>query len=491
MLKVSDYVAVIAGFFGILIFYLVFSGNLVLDYGTDHSLPEIEWQAAQEKEQLQTAEFVILYGEEAESEAASRMMQMLDKLKKDYLLRGTIEELDEVQKKAARVFIVTAQDPGLADETQELLKLAGEEGKYVFFPFLSGENPEYEEQLGVQESRGETEIDGMMVFRGLLVQGMVYYDQLPMTVRDITLDASCTRLIQEKSEENKKQNLLIPLLWKKQWGNGKIYASNSPLFLEEAGIGIFAGVLSDMEEVFLYPVVNSSAVLLDYFPDYDHADQEIIFNLYSRTPVMYIRDIIWPAVDKIGHSEQLILSGRTHVADKTEDFYDMQLQMQRSSGIILEGEEGSLLPVVCEGHANSDVKRYQMESMASGEGLATSYLDMREVMGSKTEAEFEWASYSLELSKMMHDVYRNNQFLESVNWREAQERFKRYEQIRPEFAVTGTEIQIRAEGFVDVWYCMIRTEKKLSEGQGYEVLYAGEDAYLLEIKDQEITIPLD
>lgn len=491
MLKISDYVAIIAGFFGILLFYLIFSGNIVIDYGTDNSLPVIERDVAVEKEQSETAEYVILYGNEMEGEITVQVMQMLDKLKKDYIAESKIEEINEEQRKAARVFIVTTGSLSQADEGQELFTLADEEGKYIFYTSLQGENAEYEEQLGILESRDETEIDGMMVFEGIFVQGMVYYEELPMTVRDITLDASCTRMIQERSEEDKKQNLLIPLLWKKQCGSGRIYVSNSSLFSDEADIGIFAGVLSDMEDIFLYPIVNSSAVLLDYFPDYEHADQETILNLYSRDPVMYIRDIIWPAMDKISHSEQLIISGRSHVENKTDDFYDMKLQMQRSSGIILEAEEGELLPIVCEGHLYSDEKRYQMESFSSGEGLASCYLDMREVMGSKEDAEYEWAAYSLELSKTMYDIYRNNQFLDSVNWLEAEERYKRYEKINPEFTVADDSIQISADGFVDVWYCMVRTKKTLKDGQDYEILQVGEDAYLLTIRQQEVTVPLD
>lgn len=490
MLKISDYVAIIAGFFGILLFYLIFSGNIVIDYGTDNSLPVIERDIAMEKEQSETAEYVVLCGNETEDEITVQVMQMLDKLKKDYIVQSRVEEITEEQRNAARVFIVTTGSPAQADEEQELLNLAKEEGKYIFYTSLQGEITGYEEQLGILESHEEVEIDGMMVFEGIFIQGMVYYEDLPMTVRDVTLDASCTRMIQERSEEEKKQNLLVPLLWKRQCGSGRIYVCNNSLLSDESGIGLFAGILADMEDVFLYPVMNSSAVLLDYFPDYEHADQETIFNLYSRDPVMYIRDIIWPAMDKIGHSEQLIISGRSHVENKTDDFYDMQFQMQRSSGVILEADEGELLPIVCEGHLRSDEKRYQMESLASGEGLASCYLDMRDVMGSKEDAEYEWAAYSLELSKTVYDIYKNNQFLESVNWLEAEERFKRYEKIEPEFVVTDDSIQIRADGFVDVWYCMVRTKKSLKDGQDYEILQVGEDAYLLTIRQQEVTVPL-
>ena len=43
---------------------------------------------------------------------------------------------------------------------------------------------------------------------------------------------------------------------------------------------------------------------------------------------------------------------------------------------------------------------------------------------------------------------------------------------------------------MDVWYCMVRTGRDLKHGQGYEIQKVGEQAYLLEIRQQEIRIPM-
>ena len=490
MLKISDYAAIVAGFFGILIFYLIFSGNLVIDVGPEGGLPVIEREEAPVLRQTEKAEYVVLYG--SEDTISIQIMQMLDRLKKGYVAGRTIEELNNLQKETARVFIVTTDQLSSVDESRELLRLAREEGKCVFFASLSGADPEYEKELGIREERGETSIDGMMIFEGIFLQGMVYYEDLPMTVRDISLDASCTKMIQERSKENKEQRYLIPLLWKKQFGDGKVYSCTGPFFEEETGIGIFAGILADMEEVFFYPVINSSAVLLDYYPDFEHVDQEMIYELYSRDPVMFIRDIIWPSLDKIGHKEGLIFSGRTYMQEKEDDFHDIFTQMQRSNGIILEKEEGGILPVINEDHMQSDEKRYRMESFSSGEGIATLYLDMRQVLGSSNGTEeYEWASYLLELSKSVYDIYRNNRYLDAVDWLEAEERFKRYEKIIPSLTICEDGLEIEAEGYVDVWYCMIRTKKELQEASGVEIEKVGEDAYLLTISQQQVRIPME
>lgn len=491
MLKISDYLAITAGFLGILVFYLIFSGNLRIDYGTESRLPVIEQQEIKERPQPDTARYVVLYGDEKERGSSSQIMQMLDRMKKSYIAKGTMTQLTGEQKEAADVFIVTTGSLEEVDAQHMLLELVEKDGKCVLYTQLPGESSEYEKELGILESREETQIDGMMIFEGILVQGMVYYEDLPMRVRDLSLDASCTKMIQEQSKEVKEQKKLIPLLWKRQHGKGKIYVCNAPFFGKESDIGILTGIFSDMEDTFLYPVVNSSAVLLDFYPDTEQADRELLYRLYSREPAAYVRDVIWPAIEKIGHEEKLVISGRSHMQNKDEDFYDTLRQMQRNKGIVMEADEGDLLPVISAGHTQEDEKRFCMDSASSGWGIASCYLDMREIMGSKGEQEaFEWAAYSLELTKSMHDLYGRNHFLEPVDWLEAQERLKRYDRIWPVIEISDDYIQIRADGFVDVWYCMVRTGKELKSGQGYEIQQVGEQAYLLEIKQQDIIIPM-
>lgn len=491
MLKLSDYVAIIAGLAGVLLFYLIFSGNLVINYGTEIELPEIALEAQLEREEPKTAKYVVLYGEERDSAVSQQVMRMLDKLKIDYISRENLQELSGGQKEKATVFLVTAKNLEETGNWQELLEIVKTEGKQVFFTVLPKAGDDYSRELGILEDRGEITIDGVMIFEGILIQGMLYYEELPLTVRNISLDASCTKMILERSRENKKQNQLTPLVWKKQYGEGKIYSCNGSFLSEEAGIGILTGILADMEEVFLYPVINGNAVLLDYYPDFEHVDQAMIYERYSRDPVMFTRDVIWSSMDKIGHSEGVIISGRSSMENRDDDFRDVQVQMQRSGSIILEGGEGMLLPIVSEGHIPNDEKRYQMESRASGEGIATCYLDMRQVMGGGEGETYEWSEYLFDLSNNMYDIYRNNHFLEEVNWREAEERYKRYVKIRPEFTFSDDSIGISAEDFVDVWYCVVRTERNIEEGDGYTVQKIGEEAYLLEIRQQEVRILMD
>lgn len=124
MLKVSDYVAIVAGFAGVLLFYLIFSGNLVIDYGTEIELPEITLEEPDPRKEPETAEYVVLYGEEKDSAVSNQIMGMLDKLKKSYISKESFQELSDQQREKAKVFLITGGQPEESEAWQQLFELA-------------------------------------------------------------------------------------------------------------------------------------------------------------------------------------------------------------------------------------------------------------------------------------------------------------------------------------------------------------------------------
>lgn len=505
MLKISDYLAAVAGFAAVLIFYLIFSGNIVLVDGNDRELPVLEtsWEAetaGETAEAADAAEYVVLKGEEASGGVCQEITDMLDKLKKEYITKDRMEDLTEEQKEASKVLIVAAEDPAAVGDWQELLDLAKNDGKAVLFTsagpaqrddYSTGDKDggSLEAEIGIQR-RGKTfYVDGIVVMEGILIQGLSYYENMPVKAENISLDASCTKLIMEKSKLEKEQKDLAPLLWKKTYGKGKLYVVNAPFFENDTGIGIFTGILADMQEVFAYPVVNSSAVLLDHFPEYDQADEALIRQWYGREASGYVRDVIWYDAAQTASGSGLILSGRSDEDRESEAFLELEAQVVKQGGEILEEDEGTLLPRIYNRYWGNDRARYRMESAASGMGLASFYLDLLEVMGSRGEdTDYEWSAYIVELSSTIYDVFRNNDFLTPRKWSQAEEAYKRYEQIKPRITVLDDQIQIQADGFEDVWYCILRMEDRPAEGDGYEAAEIGENAYLLEITQPEVTI---
>lgn len=212
---------------------------------------------------------------------------------------------------------------------------------------------------------------------------------------------------------------------------------------------------------------------------------------------MFIRDIIWPSIVKLGEANTLVFSMRLNHAVEESDREDYEyladMIRKRSYEIDESLEEKEIeIPFICSGHKRDNEETFKMQSSISGSGLATYYLDMSEVMGKNADdPEYEWASYSLELSKMMYDLYQNTEWIDTMTVSQAMERYKRYLLIRPQIQKSADQIIIKTENFQDVCYYMIRTEKKVSSGNGYEVTKAGDNAYLIEVLEDDIVIQLE
>jgi hypothetical protein len=56
---------------------------------------------------------------------------------------------------------------------------------------------------------------------------------------------------------------------------------------------------------------------------------------------------------------------------------------------------------------------------------------------------------------------------------------------------TDEEIHIKTENFHDQCFYMIRTEKTIASGEGYEVEKVGNNAYLISVSQEDITISLN
>jgi hypothetical protein len=254
------------------------------------------------------------------------------------------------------------------------------------------------------------------------------------------------------------------------------------------------GIFSEIEDDFVYPVVNAKANLLDCFPELDNEYENAIQELYYGDTNMFIRDTIWPTLVKLSEANTVVFSARLSrpVSEtNTENYnYLAELFERRSFEIDDSLETEKLeLPYICYGHEHNDEDIFKMKCSISGAGLATHYIDMSEVMGKNADNdEYEWSTYYLELSKFMYDLNQDTDWMNAVTVSEALERYKRYLLLRPVIEKTNEEINIRTENFHDQCFYIIRTDKMISSGEGYEADKIGDNAYLISVSKENITI---
>lgn len=501
MLKISDYIYMMLSFFAIMIFYLIFSGGLSVNLGVSDVLETVDLPkgySVEEEYRSQEPVFAIICGNQETGERTRNVIKMVSELKKEYGVFSTADEITEQQAERITTIIVTAESWDEIGDQELLLQYAEEQGKNLLFAgIMEDQTGGYNKTIGVLTNEGTTEIEGVMLFEGMFLQGMVYYNDISMEVEKITTDAKCKKLMAEHTDKNVEQRELIPLVWQKRYGEGCFYVVNGDFLTGEYSMGIFTGILSQMEDTFIYPVVNAKANMLDSFPELDNPYESEIQRLYSRSTNMFLRDIVWPSVVKLGENNTLIFSMRLNepVSESQQDNYEYLSELIEKRSYEIDDsftEQEVELPYVSSGHRRKEEEVFKMQSSISGAGLATHYLDMSEVMGKNAnDTEYEWSAYSLELSKLMYDLYGDTDWVDAMTVSQALERYKRYLLIQPEIEKNGKEITIKTGNFRELCFYMIRTEKAVLPGEGYEAEKVGTDAWLIEVSRDNVTIRLD
>lgn len=435
-----------------------------------------------------------------ESEKTQNIIQMLSNLKKEYAVFSTIDEINSRQAETLDTILVTAEGWDEVGDKKLLFEYVEEEGKNLIFTSLpeGTEAEKYNKAIGILEKGDIVPIEGIMLFEGMFIQNdMVYFEELEMDVQKVSIDARCKKLMVENAEAAVKQKELIPLIWEKRYGEGRFYVVNGDFFTMEKGMGILTGILCQIEEDFIYPVVNAKANLIDSFPELDNPYENQIKNMYNRNTYMFLRDIVWPAIVKLGESDTLVFSTRINqpVKEKNRKNYNYLADLLKKRGYEIDEslEEKELeLPFVSAGHQRNSEEIVKMQGSISGWGIATHYLDISQVMGRNAgKPEYEWSSYSLELSKLSYDLYKDTEWMDAMTVSQALERYKRYLVLNPIITRGERQITVETENFHDLCFYIIRTEKTVLAGDGYEAKKIGENAYLIRVLQDKIVIGLE
>jgi len=101
-----------------------------------------------------------------------------------------------------------------------------------------------------------------------------------------------------------------PLLWQYNLGQGRVVFINSDLFGRKEGSGVIGAAYSLLQDVFVYPVINSSVFFIDDFPaPVPAGDAAIITKEYGMTVADFYVNVWWPDVVNISKKYNIKYSG--------------------------------------------------------------------------------------------------------------------------------------------------------------------------------------
>jgi hypothetical protein len=197
------------------------------------------------------------------------------------------------------------------------------------------QNDELRTLLGIENVKSDrTTVSGIHLFAGLLLGGEDQYiaktDEDTKENQDLTLElpwyqvSSGTKAYMVGMLDDKKvKNEELPaIIWRNSIGAARIFAVNGNYLKDNTGIGILDGMMYEMKDYDLYPVVNAQSMVVTNYPVVTAENETEMQKRYSRSLNAVARDIIWPGIAAVCSNTDMKLTSmmtpQLDYADKNE-----------------------------------------------------------------------------------------------------------------------------------------------------------------------------
>lgn len=507
MLKIRDYVWVMF-FLGMLIcFFLLFEQNFsgTRTFGsttTPLKLSDEELvRAATPEESDYWEDVLVIYGANRENNYKKYVCSQLANLKIPYRMVPQPTTCSTQAWMKAKI-IILAMDNLSELKDEKLLFAYVQQGKNLIVCNCNGisEAEECQKQFGIVSVKGKRTLEGMIVFQGLLIQGLQYYFDYEIKTNNVKLDAFCKSWISEyssKSTSTKKNK--VSLLWERKAGDGRIFVFNNTFLVNGEGLGIFTSVLAQLEGTLVYPIVNIKLELIDYMPDVSNGKEDLLQELYFRKEENVVKDIFWPSIEKMLSQNDLLGTFYSHVSEQdtaSKNYKYLKKEMEKKGYEVYENGivgqyRGIAVPIGLTGHEYDEQSVFKMQNQMTSMGMISHCTNMREVLGTYGSSdENEWSDYSLKLSRLLNATYKDAGWMEKATLSSGMEAYERYLLMEPKVSDEGESLHIKIDNFHDYAYLMVHTEKKLHvvSNESYKVTEVGDDFYMLTMYQDEADV---
>ncbi|WP_277586477.1 DUF2194 domain-containing protein [Psychrobacillus antarcticus] len=237
------------------------------------------------------------------------------------LSANAIKSLEYMQKKTVAVDI-NVEQPDLTKcevvilATNEIINMGTPEeieqfvygGGYIFFMSYLEINSEY--QL-LYRLFGVTSFGDFVETKGVHLTSNVLIGEKDLLIENEFLsNVSVTVDLDDEAELLAESEKKIPLLWRREYGQGAFMTFNSTLLSEKMNRGFFTGALSMLEPNFIYTIFNSKVFFIDDFPaPIAYGKNETIYEEYKLDTPSFFRDIWWPNMLKASKKYDMKYTG--------------------------------------------------------------------------------------------------------------------------------------------------------------------------------------
>lgn len=302
---VAVFVVVMLALFNVLMGNLGFKKTLLSNEGNNGG--SIEGQALSFAVKQGEQEAYIVLAANLKDPAVERTTQTLSYLQQSYRVYDSLSQVSLASLRHAQGMIVTTEDWESLFSYQEMSSYLKNGGKVIFeylpAPFYLKENGYYP-LLGIDSLASKRTQKSVRFYNNLLLCDSIYRD-INLSAYDAQLTVSCKIYAQEflYNEEDgdtwpEWEEILTfnPLLWRNYWNGGQVQVMNGNFMDDLYGIGILSGIIGEMEEISLTPIVNANLLSFAQFPVYGSFNSDYFQQEYYRDSQKTLQDVVWPTI---------------------------------------------------------------------------------------------------------------------------------------------------------------------------------------------------
>lgn len=493
-------------------------------YFTTDNLNEMQkltWSNTGQKDN--SAEYIILSrnaSEEGEVTAATLTYSKT----KFHNLKRLNEISDEMLSGLKAVFLCEGEitSYGSREEIERLLR----QGIAVVFLQLPNQQTMEQENLyevlGIARETRSLRQRGIRFVSDFMLGGKQDYVNLELQLTSVKLGASCKTYaygLEEQQKDSKIPNeALPPIIWRNHYLNGRVFVINGTLVNLSYGHGIITGLISQIEEDYIYPVINGFTLMVNHMPYCYNVNEEELLRRYSRDAMGFQQDILFPSMISVSKRHDIMpgffMEKDMDIDPNSEPHRIMNYYLREINAMggdigVLTEDNASLeetriltweqymqyngkepvIPITTQGFQLTEEERLAYYSGVTALGIITHRIDMNEILYPRDDS-YDWVNVSLQLDSLIGSFREKFPIITSVNIRELVRRIKNYQTMDQDIQYSSDKIRIKISNLNGNGYFILRTSKKVKEISGGTFRLIEENAYMVKAEEQDILIHL-
>ena len=196
--------------------------------------------------------------------------------------------------------------------------------------------------MGISYVKEKTvNVEGVKLFGGFLLGGETIYKpekKKEVKRQDLTLEMPwyitqggtktyIVGIMDEYYDDYEFKNELFPaIVWRNSIGKAQVFCVNGDFMADTAGLGILSSMIYELSPYQLYPVVNAQNTLVIAYPLMAEENGEEFERIYSRTPLAFQMDVVWPTLVKFAENDKLkytcFITPKLDYSDPAQPEYD-------------------------------------------------------------------------------------------------------------------------------------------------------------------------